>query len=169
MGTDLSVTGRCSAFLTSQSTRQVLQALVLSYLEYCPAVWSSAAKMNLGKLQLVVQNKAACISLRCTRREMSISPGSTLRRDWLHHYWSLCEVLMCWRYRTASSSSWHTVRTLIVTTKYYYILCIWPMCVYVSNVWPFTFTVCTSVLELFLFINVLCHVTFHVLCGPQEE
>ncbi|CAB1349766.1 unnamed protein product [Coregonus sp. 'balchen'] len=29
--------------------------------------------------------------------------------------------------------------------------------------------VCSSVLELFLSINVLYYVSFHVLCGPQEE
>jgi hypothetical protein len=31
---------------------------------------------------------------------MSISSGSKLGREWLHHYWSLCEMLMCWRSRT---------------------------------------------------------------------
>ena len=63
MGSGLSVIGSWSAFLflTSQSTRQVLQA-------YYPAVWSCAAKKDMGKLQLA-QNKVACITLRCTRRE----------------------------------------------------------------------------------------------------
>lgn len=68
MGRVLSMIWCCSAFLTSQSTRQVLQALVLSYLDYYPAVWSSAAKKNIGKLPLV-QNKAAHIALRCTQKE----------------------------------------------------------------------------------------------------
>jgi hypothetical protein len=48
---------RCLDFLTSQSTRHVLQALVLS----------GAAKKDMGKLQLV-QNRAAHMALRCTQR-----------------------------------------------------------------------------------------------------
>ena len=43
----LSVIKRCSAFLTPHSTKQVLQALVSSYLDYCPVIWSSAAKKDL--------------------------------------------------------------------------------------------------------------------------
>jgi hypothetical protein len=31
-----------SAFLTAPPTRQVLQALALTHLEYCPVVWPSA-------------------------------------------------------------------------------------------------------------------------------
>jgi hypothetical protein len=38
MGRGLSIRKRCSAFLTPHSTNQVLQALVLSYLDYCPVV-----------------------------------------------------------------------------------------------------------------------------------
>jgi hypothetical protein len=68
MGRGLSMIGRCSVFLTSQSTRHVLQALVLLHLDYCPAVWSCAAKKDIGQFQLV-QNKAARITLRCTRSE----------------------------------------------------------------------------------------------------
>lgn len=53
----------CSAFLTSKSTRQVLQALVLSRLDNCPVVQSCAAKQDIGQLQLI-QNRAAHIALK---------------------------------------------------------------------------------------------------------
>jgi hypothetical protein len=60
----LSVIKRCSAYLTSHSTKQVLQAIVLSYLDYCPVVWSSAARKDLVKLQLA-QNRVAHLALHC--------------------------------------------------------------------------------------------------------
>ena len=56
---------RYSTFLTALSTRQVLQALVLSHLHYCSVVWSGATKK--GKLQLV-QNRAAQLVLGYTQR-----------------------------------------------------------------------------------------------------
>jgi hypothetical protein len=37
-------------FLTTLSTRQVLQALVLSHLDYCSVVWSDATKKGLRKI-----------------------------------------------------------------------------------------------------------------------
>ena len=46
------------------------QALVLSHLDYCPAVWTSAAKKDLRKLQLV-QNRTegqARLALQCRNR-----------------------------------------------------------------------------------------------------
>ena len=67
MGRRLSIIKRCSAFLTTLSTRQVLQALVLSHLDYCSVVWSGTTKKDLGKLQLA-QNRAARLSLGCTQR-----------------------------------------------------------------------------------------------------
>ena len=36
MGRGLPVINRCSFFITTHSKKQVLQALVLSYLDYCP-------------------------------------------------------------------------------------------------------------------------------------
>ena len=48
MGRGLSMISRCSAFLISQSTRQVLQALVLFQLDDCPVVWSGATKKYIG-------------------------------------------------------------------------------------------------------------------------
>lgn len=56
-GTAVSVIRRCAYFLTDHSDRQIIQSLVLSHLDYCSVVWSSATKNNLHKLQLV-QNKA---------------------------------------------------------------------------------------------------------------
>ena len=50
MGRSLSIIKRCSAFLTTLSTRQVLQALVLSHLDYCSIMWSGATKRDLVKL-----------------------------------------------------------------------------------------------------------------------
>ena len=44
---------RCSDVLTPHSTKQVLQALVLSYLDYCPVIWSSAAKKDLVNLLIL--------------------------------------------------------------------------------------------------------------------
>jgi hypothetical protein len=67
MGRSLSIVKRCSAFLTTLSTRQVLQALVLSHLDYCSVVWSGATKKDFGKLQLV-QNRAPRLGLGCTQR-----------------------------------------------------------------------------------------------------
>jgi hypothetical protein len=43
MGRGLSVIKRCSAFLTPHSKKQVLQGLLLSYLDYCPVIWPSGA------------------------------------------------------------------------------------------------------------------------------
>ena len=57
----------CSAFLKSLSTRQVLQSLVLSHLDYCSVLWSGDTKKDLRKLQLA-QNRAARMALECTQR-----------------------------------------------------------------------------------------------------
>ena len=63
----LAVIKRCSAFLTPHSKKQVLQALVLSNLDYCPVVWSSVARKDLVKLQLA-QNRVARFALNCNQR-----------------------------------------------------------------------------------------------------
>ena len=44
-----------------------MQALVLSYIDYCPVVWSSAARKDLVKLQLA-QNRVARLALHCNQR-----------------------------------------------------------------------------------------------------
>jgi hypothetical protein len=46
---------------------QVLQALVLLYLDYCPVIWWSAPKKYLVKLQMA-QNRAARLALNCNQR-----------------------------------------------------------------------------------------------------
>lgn len=43
-GTAVSVIRRCAYFLTDHSDRQIIQSLVLSNLDYCSVVWSSATK-----------------------------------------------------------------------------------------------------------------------------
>jgi hypothetical protein len=67
MGRSLSIIKGCSAFLTTLSTRQVLQALVLSHLDYCSFTWSCATKRDLWKLQLS-QNRAPRLALKSTHR-----------------------------------------------------------------------------------------------------
>ena len=67
MGRGLSVIKKCSHFLTPHSKKQVLQALVLSYLDYCLIVWLSAARKDLVKLQLV-QNRMSHLALHCNQR-----------------------------------------------------------------------------------------------------
>ena len=62
MGRGMSIIKRCSAFLTTLSTRQVLQALFLLHLDYCSVMWSGATKRDLGKLQLA-QNRTARLAL----------------------------------------------------------------------------------------------------------
>ena len=57
-GSGLYVIKILSAFLTPHSKEQVQQALVLSYLDYCPVLWSSAARKDLVKLQLA-RNRVA--------------------------------------------------------------------------------------------------------------
>jgi hypothetical protein len=58
---------RRAAFLTPHSKKQVLQALALSYLDYCPVLWLSAARKDLVKLQLA-QNRPAHLALHCNQR-----------------------------------------------------------------------------------------------------
>ena len=64
MGNTLSVIKRCAKYLTKQTIKQVIQALVLSHLDYCSTVWSNTSLGNIRKLQLV-QNKAARVALSC--------------------------------------------------------------------------------------------------------
>lgn len=49
MGKSIAVTRKCSGYVTSSTLNQVIQALVLSHLEYCPVIWSSTAKNDLKK------------------------------------------------------------------------------------------------------------------------
>ena len=49
MGRSLSIIKCCCAFLRRLSTRQVLQALFLSHLDYCSVLGAGATKKDLGK------------------------------------------------------------------------------------------------------------------------
>ena len=64
MGRGIACIKRCSSFLTPASRVLVTQALVLSHLDYCSALWSGADKKHLSKLQ-IAQNKAARLALHC--------------------------------------------------------------------------------------------------------
>ena len=66
--------------MTLQTKKQVLQLLVLSYLDYCPVVWLSAAGKDLVKLQLA-QNRASRLSLHCNQRANINSMDASL--SWL--------------------------------------------------------------------------------------
>lgn len=77
MGRGLAVIMRCAKFQPHQCISHVLQTLVLTHLDYCPVVWSSASNKDLGKLQLV-QNRAARLTLNCNRRTNIIRMHRTL-------------------------------------------------------------------------------------------
>ncbi len=62
VGKGIAVARKCSAFIPSSLLKDVVQSLVLSHLEYCPMVWSSALEKHLKKLQMV-QNRAARLVL----------------------------------------------------------------------------------------------------------
>ena len=68
MGQRISVVARARHYLSASAVRLVLEALVLSCLSYCPAVWSSATKQDRNRLQ-VAQNRAARLALGCSRRD----------------------------------------------------------------------------------------------------
>ena len=67
MGRGLAIIKKMLCFLTPHSKKDVLQAQVLSNLDYCPVVWSSVARKDLVKLQLA-QNRAACSVLHCNQK-----------------------------------------------------------------------------------------------------
>ena len=67
MGRGIGMARKCSAFITPSIMKSVIHSLVLSNLEYCPVIWSSATKLDLKKLQ-VAQNKAARLALGCSYR-----------------------------------------------------------------------------------------------------
>ncbi len=62
MGKCIAVTRKCSAFIPSSFLKDVVQSLVLSHLEYCSMVWSSASEKHLKNLQMV-QNRSARLVL----------------------------------------------------------------------------------------------------------
>ena len=70
MGRGMAVVRHCKKFMPSYLIKQLIQALVLSYLDYCAVIWSNTTQSNLYKLQ-VAQNKAARIALNCSYRTSS--------------------------------------------------------------------------------------------------
>lgn len=68
MSRGISIIRKCAYFLTEITIKQVIQSLVLSHLDYCPAIWSSASKQELNKIQLT-QNRAARLALHCSMRD----------------------------------------------------------------------------------------------------
>lgn len=64
IGKGISMTRKCSAFVTPSIIKPVIHSLALSHLEYCSVIWSSALKSDMKKLQ-VAQNKAARLVLGC--------------------------------------------------------------------------------------------------------
>ena len=66
---------------------QIVQTLALTHLDYCPMVWSSAAKKDIVKVQMV-QNRAARIALCCSKRTNINIMHATLG-------WPLVEDRLC--------------------------------------------------------------------------
>ena len=67
MSSNISMIRRGVHLLNGSTVKLVIQSLVLSSLDYCPTIWSSASKKDLDKLQLA-QNRAARLALRCSGR-----------------------------------------------------------------------------------------------------
>ena len=67
MGKGIAMSRKCSGYVPSFVMNVVVRSLVLSHLEYCPVIWSSAAQKHLNKLQ-IAQNRAARLVLRCSFR-----------------------------------------------------------------------------------------------------
>lgn len=67
MGSGIAVIKRCRNLMSNHLLKQVVQALVLSHLDYCSIIWSSTSESNMNRLQ-VAQNKAARLILQCPFR-----------------------------------------------------------------------------------------------------
>lgn len=67
MGRSMGIIKHCRECIPRWLTKQLVQSLVLSYLDYASVVWSNTSENNLHKLQ-VAQNKAARIVLGCPYR-----------------------------------------------------------------------------------------------------
>ena len=80
MGRSIAITRKCMMYIPPKTRKAVIQALVLSHLEYCPVIWSSATKIDLHKLQ-IAQNKAARLALQCSNRTHIAEMHSNL--SWL--------------------------------------------------------------------------------------
>ena len=92
MGRGMGAIKHCRKYLPKYLTKQVVQALVLSYLDYCAVIWSNTSETNLNRLQ-VAQNKAARLVLQCPYRTRI----STMYNDlvWLNVRKRLNYSLLC--------------------------------------------------------------------------
>ena len=99
-------------FYLLNSTRQVLQALVLPHFDYCSVVWSGATKREIEIGSEKGSTAGPWMYTELTFIILtSISPDSMWRRDWHHHYLYLWEVLTCWIHRAVCLNYCLTART----------------------------------------------------------
>ncbi len=68
MGSGISVIKRCAKCLSPNSTRQVVQALILSNLDYCSVVWVNSTMEKIAKKLQIFQNRATLLVLHCNYR-----------------------------------------------------------------------------------------------------
>lgn len=101
---------RCAYFLTSSVTKQVIQALVLSQLDYCSVVWSSASKTDLTKLQLI-QNRAARLALRCPFRTSTSARHERLSWLKVEDRLTCTLILFCKKCFHFTKTSWFVLPT----------------------------------------------------------
>ena len=80
MGRGISIIRRHATFMNQNILKIAIQSLILSHLDYCPAVWSNATGDMLNKLQCI-QNRAARTILKCDNRTNIISMHKKL--NWL--------------------------------------------------------------------------------------
>lgn len=64
MNEGITISKMCSTVVSQENMRSVVESLVLSHLDYCSVIWSTANKTHLKKLQ-VFKKKAARIVHRC--------------------------------------------------------------------------------------------------------
>lgn len=77
MGRSMGAIKHCRKCIPQWLTKQLVQSVVLSYLDYASVVWSNTNENNLLKLQ-VAQNKAARIVLNCPYRTNVLSMHNNL-------------------------------------------------------------------------------------------
>ena len=74
MGAGIFMVRKCIPYVPPHILGQVVKSLILSHLDNCSPVWSSASKSALRKLQ--IQNRAARLVLHCPIR---------INTDSMHH------------------------------------------------------------------------------------
>ena len=92
MGRSMGAIKHCRRHLPTFLIKQLVQALVISQIDYCSMIWSNTTESNLNRLQ-VAQNKAARLVLQCSYRTSVSTMNNELA--WLSvkgrlHYSLLC-------------------------------------------------------------------------------